>query len=138
MTAAALYVYSPCVSLTEQIRTVANRAAEQDIQITRVYADFGQSLSLDQRAGFQQMVADCKRRLLDTILIETAAVFGKNASELARYRWILCTHGVKVMSVDGKPFPDTTGDHTGLLPEVIAYYERLLVRVATEQKPVRT
>lgn len=130
MPAAALYVYSPYASLTDQIRTVANRAAEQDIRITRVYADFGPVHSLDERAGLQQMVADCKRNLLDIVLIETAAIFGNNASELARYQWILCAHGVKVMPVDGRPFPDGTGDHTGLLSEVIAYYEQLLAHVA--------
>lgn len=132
MPTAALYVYSADATLTDQIRTVANFAAEQDIQITCIYSDICERTQpLEGRTGFERLFSESNLGLFDTVLVESASTLGNNPVELARCRWILRFSGVELRTVSPDPFPDSEADLAALLGGIIAYCERLLARVSS-------
>lgn len=103
--------YSPGPQQTEasiegQVRECKEYANRNGIRIINVYSDSKQTGRNDNRAGFQQMLRDCKRGGVDIVLVWKIDRFGRNRAEIAQNRALLKISGVKVVSAM-EHIPDT-------------------------------
>ena len=95
--------YSPGPQQTEasiegQVRECKEYADRNGIRIINVYSDSKQTGRNDKRAGFQQMLRDCKRGGVSVVLVWKLDRFGRNRAEIAQNRALLKLSGVKVVS----------------------------------------
>lgn len=97
---AALYSNGSNSSINDQIRTIANYAAENNIHIIQTYTDNGQYSSPEERPEFQRMLADASRGMFDVLLVETAERMSQNIYELVWYKHRLKTRNVHLRYVD--------------------------------------
>lgn len=103
--------YSPGPQQTEasiegQVRECKEYADRNGIRIINVYSDSKQTGRNSDRAGFQQMLRDCKRGGVSVVLVWKIDRFGRNRAEIAQNRALLKLSGVKVVSVM-EHIPDT-------------------------------
>ena len=95
--------YSPGPQQTEasiegQVRECKEYADRNGIRIINVYSDSKQTGRNDKRAGFQQMLRDCKHGGVSVVLVWKLDRFGRNRAEIAQNRALLKLSGVKVIS----------------------------------------
>lgn len=96
--------YSPGPQQTEasiegQVRECKEYAERNGIRIINIYSDSKQTGRNSDRAGFQQMLRDCKRGGVSVVLVWKIDRFGRNRAEIAQHRAMLKLAGVKVVSV---------------------------------------
>ena len=103
--------YSPEPQQTEasiegQLRECKEYARRNDMRVLGVYTDSKQTGRNDKRAGFQQLLRDCKRGGVSVVLVWKIDRFGRNRAEMAQNRAILKMSGVRVVSCM-EHIPDT-------------------------------
>ena len=94
--------YSPGPNQTEQsiegqLRECKQYAEENDITIVNTYADRKQTGRNDNRAEFQRMLRDSKKKSFDVVIVWKIDRFGRNREEIAKNKAILRLNGVKVL-----------------------------------------
>lgn len=103
--------YSPGPQQTEasiegQVRECKEYAKRNGIRIINIYSDSKQTGRNSDRAGFQQMLRDCKSGAVSVVLVWKIDRFGRNRAEIAQNRAMLKLAGVKVVSAM-EHIPDT-------------------------------
>ena len=120
---AALYAHAYCESLNDQIRMIANYAAEQDILIVRVYGELGSSPGRGL-PDFERLCKDARLGAFAAVLATDAGRIGSNRYEAARFRWRLRSVGVRLLYTEAA---DTVVDKDDDAWEgLIEYYEVLM------------
>ena len=81
--------YSPGPNQTDQsiegqLRECKQYAEQNDITIVNTYADRKQTGRNDNRAEFQKMLRDSKRRSFDCVIVWKIDRFGRNREEIAK------------------------------------------------------
>lgn len=94
--------YSPGPNQTDQsiegqLRECKQYAEQNDITIVNTYADKKQTGRNDNRAEFQKMLRDSKRKHFDVVIVWKIDRFGRNREEIAKNKAILRMNGVKVL-----------------------------------------
>ncbi len=94
--------YSPGPNQTEQsiegqVRECEQFAKENDITIIATYADRRQTGRNDNRAEFQKMLRDSKRRMFDCVIVWKIDRFGRNREEIAKNKALLRLNGARVL-----------------------------------------
>ena len=95
--------YSPGPNQTDQsiegqLRDCTRFCEENNIRIVGTYIDKKQTGRNDNRADFQKMLRDSKRRVFKTVVVWKIDRFGRNREEIAKNKAILRMNGVRVLS----------------------------------------
>ena len=86
-------------SLMAQLETVRKFAEEHGLEVAREFGDERHRGALDNRPGFQRMIAAAlsDEKPLDTIIVYDLSGFSRSASDLIRYRNELEEAGVRLL-----------------------------------------
>lgn len=95
--------YSPGPNQTDQsiegqLRDCTRFCEDNNIRIVGTYIDKKQTGRNDNRADFQKMLRDSKRRVFKTVVVWKIDRFGRNREEIAKNKAILRMNGVRVLS----------------------------------------
>lgn len=117
------------VSIEQQVDACRKYAAENDMQILRVYADRAMSGTTDARPAFQQMIRDSASRAFSFVLVYSLDRFSRDRYASAVHKHTLKEHGVRVLSA----VENLRDDPTGVLMESILegfaeYYSKELAQ----------
>ncbi len=85
-------------SIEGQIRECSAFAEKNGYKIIHRYMDRAISGKTDDRPQFQQMIADSKKKLFDTVIVWKLDRFARNRYDSARYKNQLKKNGVRVIS----------------------------------------
>ena len=87
-------------SLTAQLETVRKFAEEYGLEVAREFGDERHRGALDNRPGFQRMIAAALApdKPFDTIIVYDLSRFSSTPSDLIRYRNQLDEAGVRLLS----------------------------------------
>ena len=85
-------------SIEGQLRVCQEFAEREKIIILNTYVDRAMTGTNDHRPAFQQMITDSKHRKWDYVLVYKLDRFSRNKYESTKYKHILKTNGVKVIS----------------------------------------
>ena len=80
---------------------------ENGITIIKEYVDRAFSATSDNRPQFQQMIKDAESRLFSYVIVYNSSRFARNLQDHLRYRSILESCGVRIVSVN-ENFDKTT------------------------------
>lgn len=95
--------YSPGPNQTDQsiegqLRDCTRFCEDNNIRIVGTYIDKKQTGRNDNRADFQKMLRDSKRRVFKTVVVWKIDRFGRNREEIAKNKAVLRMNGVRVLS----------------------------------------
>lgn len=95
--------YSPGPNQTDQsiegqLRDCTRFCEENNIRIVGTYIDKKQTGRNDNRADFQRMLRDSKRKVFKTVVVWKIDRFGRNREEIAKNKAVLRMNGVRVLS----------------------------------------
>ena len=105
---------------------------ENGITIIKEYVDRAFSATSDNRPQFQQMIKDAESRLFSYVIVYNSSRFARNLQDHLRYRSILESCGVRIVSVN-ENFDETTpeGDlMSNFMMSINQYYSKDLGRKA--------
>ena len=85
-------------SIEGQLRVCHEFAEREKIIILNTYVDRAMTGTNDHRPSFQQMITDSKHKKWDYVLVYKLDRFSRNKYESTKYKHILKTNGVKVIS----------------------------------------
>ena len=108
------------LSITAQLKALREHAKKNDYQVTRQYVDEAESARTTDRAKFQEMLADAKRKdkPFGAILIWSYSRFARNIEDAAVLKGMLRRQKVKLISIT-EPFDDTPhGEAMGAILDV--------------------
>lgn len=103
---------------------------DNGITIIKDYVDRAVSATSDNRPQFQQMIKDSESGLFSYVIVYNTSRFCRNIQDHLKYRAILETNGVKIISVN-ENFDDSTpeGDlMTNFMMSINQYYSKDLGR----------
>lgn len=86
-------------SITAQLRAIEEYCKRKGYVLVKTYTDEAKSATTDNRANFQQMIADSELNLFDVVLIHKLDRFARNRYDSAFYRRKLKMNKVSVESV---------------------------------------
>lgn len=117
------------VSIEQQVNACKKYAAENDLQVLRVYADRAMSGTTDARPDFQQMIRDSASRAFQFVIVYSLDRFSRDRYDSAVHKHTLKEHGVRVLSA----MENLRDDPTGVLMESILegfaeYYSKELAQ----------
>ena len=72
---------------------------ENRFHIIKEYVDRAQSATTDNRPQFQQMIADATSRCFKAVIVYTSSRFCRNIQDHLKYKAILESYGVRILSV---------------------------------------
>ena len=102
-------------SIDQQVKACEKYAAEQDLQILRVYDDRALTGKTDKRPSFLRMIKDSARGEFSYVIVYALDRFSRNKYDSAIYKQKLKENGVRVLSA----MEHITDDPTGALMESI-------------------
>ena len=103
---------------------------ENGITIIKEYVDRAFSATNDQRPQFQQMIKDAESGLFSYVIVYNSSRFARNLQDHLRYRSILESFGIRIISVN-ENFDETTpeGDlMSNFMMSINQYYSKDLGR----------
>ena len=103
---------------------------ENRFSIVREYVDRAQSATTDQRPSFQQMINDASLGIFKAIVVYNSSRFCRNIQDHLKYKAILESYGVKIISVQ-EGFDETTPEGSLLshfMMSINEYYSKDLSR----------
>lgn len=117
------------VSIEQQVDACKKYAADNGLEILRVYADRAMSGTTDARPAFQQMIRDSASRAFSFVLVYSLDRFSRDRYDSAVHKHTLKEHGVRVLSA----VENLRDDPTGVLMESILegfaeYYSKELAQ----------
>ena len=117
------------VSIDQQVAACKKYAAEQGLDVLRVYDDHAISGTTDQRPAFQQMLKDSAARAFQFVIVYSLDRFSRDRYDSAVHKHTLKEHGVRVLSA----MENLRDDPTGVLMESILegfaeYYSKELAQ----------
>ena len=102
-------------SIDQQVKACEKYAADQDMEIIRVYEDRALTGKTDKRPGFLRMIRDSAKMDFKYVVVYALDRFSRNKYDSAIYKQKLKENGVKVLSA----MEHLTDDPTGTLMESI-------------------
>lgn len=94
-------------SIEQQKNELKEYAIKNNIRILNFYCDEAKSGTKDTRENFQCMINDCKKKLVDCILVWKTDRFARNAQDSLFYKMRLEKLGIKIISIT-QPIDSTT------------------------------
>ncbi len=114
-------------SIEGQIRECRAFAEKNGYTVLRSYEDRALSGKTDKRPQFQQMIADSKRKLFDTIIIWKVDRFSRDRADSIVYKYALKQNGVRVISATESFSDDPMGKlMEGIMESFAAFYSEEL------------
>ena len=105
----------------------------EDVEMLQDFVDEGESAyaPADKRPGFCQMIAFCRRRNVDHILVHKLDRFSRNQEESILFKSLLRKHGVTVKSITENYDPETPQGflYEGMIEVINQFYS---MNLATE------
>jgi len=86
-------------SITAQLRAIEEHCAKKGYVLVKTYTDEAKSATTDNRASFQQMIADSELDLFDVVLVHKLDRFARNRYDSAFYKRKLKLNKVSVESI---------------------------------------
>ncbi len=115
-------------SIEQQKSELLEYANKNNINIVSFYCDEAKSATKDDRENFQNMIADCKKKLVDCILVWKTDRFARNTQDSLFYKMKLEKLGIKLISIT-QPIDSSTPEGNlmyTLLAGMDEYYSRNL------------
>lgn len=109
-------------SIEGQLRVCEDFAQKNDLMVVDTYIDRALTARTDRRPAFQKMIADCKKRQFEYILVYKLNRFSRNRYDSAVYKHKIAQYGVKVLSAMERITDDPSGILLESLIEGIAEY----------------
>ena len=103
---------------------------ENGLTIIREYVDRAQSATTDNRVEFQQMIRDAETKAFSFVVIYNTSRFCRNIQDHLKYKTILESYGVRILSVQ-EGFDETTpeGDlMSNFMMSINQWYSKDLAR----------
>ncbi len=114
-------------SIEGQIRECTAFAERNGYTILRTYEDRAISGKTDKRPEFQQMIADSKRKLFDTVIVWKVDRFSRDRADSVVYKFALKQSGVRVISATESFSDDPMGKlMEGIMESFAAFYSEEL------------
>lgn len=115
-------------SIEQQKSELLEYAKKNNINIIKFYCDEAKSGTKDTRENFQCMISDCKKQLVDCILVWKTDRFARNTQDALFYKMKLEKLGIQLISIT-QPI-DTTTPEGSLMYTLLAgmdeYYSKNL------------
>ena len=86
------------VSIEQQVQACRQYAAENNLEVIRVYEDHAMTGTNDNRPEFQQMILDSASRAFSFVVVYTLDRFSRDRYDSAVHKHTLKENGVKVLS----------------------------------------
>ena len=102
-------------SIDQQVKACEKYAADQGLEILRVYDDRALTGKTDKRPSFLRMIRDAQKQDFRYVIVYTLDRFSRNKYDSAIYKQKLKEYGIKVLSA----MEHITDDPTGQLMESI-------------------
>lgn len=109
-------------SIEGQLRVCEEFAEKNNLQVIETYIDRALTARTDRRPSFQKMIADCKKKQFEYILVYKLNRFSRNRYDSAVYKHKIAQYGVKVLSAMERITDDPSGILLESLIEGIAEY----------------
>ena len=101
-----------------------------EFELTEVYIDDGISGITDERPSFQRMLADCKKKKINCVIVKDPSRFGRNYSDVEHYvDEVFRAYGIRFISLDN-PRVDSLldpGSVTGMQFHFSNYFNQYFV-----------
>ncbi len=94
-------------SIEQQKNELTEYANKNNITIIDFYCDEAKSGTKDNRENFQLMISDCKKKLVDCILVWKTDRFARNTQDSLYYKMKLEKLGIKLISIT-QPIDNST------------------------------
>lgn len=110
-------------SIDAQVRAITEYCRANGYILTHIYADRAESATTDDRAEFQRMMQDAKRKLFDVVLVHKFNRFARNRFDSAIHKKALRDYDIALISIT-QPLNDNPESVLleGLLEGMDEYY----------------
>lgn len=86
-------------SISAQIRAIEEYSVRNQILIVKKYIDEAKSAVTNNRPQFLQLMEDIEHHQFDALIVHKLDRFARNRYDSAYYKKLLCSHGIRLISV---------------------------------------